>query len=143
MTKQAKIPEGFENARSKAEEYLKDEEKTKTILEEAETKANKNKFALDLVWQDLQALIRLVRAWKIGNYDQVPWKTIVFAIAGMIYFVNPFDVVPDFLPVAGYLDDATVIGFVIKSIKDDIDRFLSWENGEAENGDVEPEESKT
>jgi uncharacterized membrane protein YkvA (DUF1232 family) len=128
MNKARKPPEGFENARRKAEEYANDTAKTEDILEAAESKAKNYKSALDLVWDDLQTLIRLVRTWKGGAYDQVPWKTIVFAIAGMIYFVNPFDVVPDFLPIAGYLDDAAVIGFVIKSIKDDIERFLAWES---------------
>ncbi|MEM7362327.1 MAG: YkvA family protein, partial [Bacteroidota bacterium] len=41
----------------------------------------------------------------------------------LIYFVNPFDAVPDLIPAAGLLDDATVIGFVIASVKQDIDNY--------------------
>lgn len=54
-------------------------------------------------------------------------QTILWAIAAIIYFVNPFDVIPDFIPVVGYVDDSTVIAFVINSIRKDLDDFLKWE----------------
>lgn len=72
------------------------------------------------------ALFRLIRAWVKGEY-QVPWRTIVLAIAAIIYLVNPFDAIPDFIPVFGYVDDAAVIAFVINSIRGDLDEFLEWE----------------
>lgn len=120
-------PQGFESAQSKAEEFARDKEKTGYLLDEAVEKAQRHKAALAKIWKDLQALFRMVKAWVRGGYDRAPWRSIIFAIAGIIYFVNPFDIIPDFLPTAGFLDDATVIGFVIKSIKTDIDQFLEWE----------------
>jgi uncharacterized membrane protein YkvA (DUF1232 family) len=36
-------------------------------------------------------------------------------------------VIPDFIPVIGYLDDAVVVGWLIMSIQADINRFLEWE----------------
>jgi len=123
-------PEGFENAQNKAEEFAKDKQKTDYLLNEALKKAERNKNVLENIWTDLQALIRLTRAWLKSEYTQTPWQTIVFAIAGIIYFVNPFDIVPDFIPGAGYLDDATVIGFVIKSIRREIKQFLDWEKAQ-------------
>ena len=124
-------PEGFENAQNKAEEFVKDKEKTDYLLNEALKKAERNKNVLENIWTDLQALIRLTKAWLKNEYTQTPWQTIVFAIAGIIYFVNPFDIVPDFIPGAGYLDDATVIGFVIKSIRREIKQFLDWEKAQS------------
>ena len=123
-------PEGFENAQNKAQEFFKDKEKTGHLLNEALRKAERNKNVLENIWVDLQALLRLTKAWLKSEYTQTPWQTIVFAIAGIIYFVNPFDIVPDFIPGAGYLDDATVIGFVIKSIRREIKQFLDWEKAQ-------------
>jgi uncharacterized membrane protein YkvA (DUF1232 family) len=42
--------------------------------------------------------------------------------------LNPFDVAPDFIPGIGYLDDAVVLGFVVNSIKKELERFLRWES---------------
>jgi len=123
-----KSPE-FQQAKSKAEEYARDPEKAKKLIDEAMKKAKgKNKGPLGEVWRYLTALIRLTRAYYNKRYTDVPWQTIVLAIAGLIYFVSPIDLIPDFIPVAGYLDDAAVIAFVVASIKADLDNFLEWED---------------
>lgn len=122
-----KRPEGFDEAESKAGSYINDKKKAQYLLDEALRKANNNKGALEKIWADLFGLFRLVGAWIKGEYVRVPYKTILYAIGAIIYFVNPFDVIPDFIPLAGYVDDATVIGFVINSIKDEIERFKKWE----------------
>ena len=134
-------PERFNEAKRAAEEYARDKTKTAYLLEEAVQKAERHKKTLQGIWHDLQALFRLVRAWVRGEYREMPWRTIVFAIAGVIYFVNPFDLVPDFLPSMGFLDDATVVGFVLKSIKADIDDFLAWETGLTEEEEMAPVEN--
>lgn len=138
MTEANQKPQGFTKAQSTAEEFVRDKQKTGHLLDEALRKAESNKSVLEGVWDDLQSLIRLGKAWLKGDYTQTPWQAIVFAIAGIIYFVNPFDIMPDFIPGAGYLDDATVIGFVIKSIKRDIKQFLAWEQAQSATASESP-----
>jgi uncharacterized membrane protein YkvA (DUF1232 family) len=46
---------------------------------------------------------------------------------GIIYFVSPIDLIPDFIPVAGYVNDAAVIAFVVRQVKIDLDKFTAWE----------------
>ena len=41
-------------------------------------------------------------------------KALLFALAG--YLMLPFDLVPDFIPVAGQLDDAVVVALVLRSL---------------------------
>ena len=73
------------------------------------------------------ALIRLVRAYIKGEYRDVPWETIVWAIAAIIYFITPIDLIPDFIPGIGFLDDAAVIALAIASVRKDVDNFREWE----------------
>jgi uncharacterized membrane protein YkvA (DUF1232 family) len=123
-----KSPE-FQQAKSKAEEYARDPEKAKNLVNEAMKKAKgKNKGPLGEVWRYLTALIRLTRDYFNKSYTDVPWQTIVLAIAALIYFVSPIDLIPDFIPGVGYLDDAGVISLVVASIKADLDNFLEWED---------------
>jgi uncharacterized membrane protein YkvA (DUF1232 family) len=131
----AKSPE-FQQAKSKAEEYARDPEKAKRLIDEAIKKAKgKNKGPVGEVWRYLTALIRLTRAYFNRQYTDVPWQTIVLAISALIYFVSPIDLIPDFIPVAGYIDDVAVISFVAASLKADLDNFLEWEDDQQMQGD--------
>ncbi|MBK7444751.1 MAG: DUF1232 domain-containing protein [Ignavibacteria bacterium] len=46
--------------------------------------------------------------------------------ATILYFLNPFDVVPDLLPVFGYTDDALLFASVFKSIQTDLEKYCEW-----------------
>ena len=121
-------PRGFDQARNQAESTARDRNKTKQLLQDALNKAYRNRSQLKAVWGDLMAVCRMLKAWSKGDYQSVPWKTIVLSLATIIYFLNPLDVVPDFIPGVGYLDDAVVLSFVVNSIKKELDRFLRWES---------------
>ena len=118
----------FDGAKREAERLAAKKEEISRLVQEALAKAEKRRGRIARVWEDFQALVRLLRAWRCGDYAVVPWRTIILASAALIYFVDPFDLIPDFVPVIGYLDDATVIAFVVESIRRDLDKFLAWEN---------------
>ena len=118
----------FDSAKREAERLAAKKEEISRLVQEALAKAEKRRGRIARVWEDFQALVRLLRAWRRGDYPVVPWRTIILAIAALIYFVDPFDLIPDFIPVIGYLDDATVIAFVVESIRRDLDKFLAWES---------------
>jgi uncharacterized membrane protein YkvA (DUF1232 family) len=47
--------------------------------------------------------------------------------AALLYFVLPFDVVPDVLAGIGFVDDVAVITSVVESVRNELDRFREWE----------------
>ena len=124
-------PMMFERTRKQAEVFASSPKKVSELLEEAQRKAEKNRDRISEAWEGLQSLSRLIKAWAQGQYTTVPWRTIVLSIAAILYFVNPLDVIPDFLPAVGFLDDAGGLAFVIQSIRRDIDLFLEWERTNA------------
>ncbi len=113
----------FRKAREAAEKLLQEKEKIQAMLEEAIAKAQKEKVRLKSFWDDLLTLIQMVRSYFNKEYPFIPWRTLVFAVAALVYFLNPFDVIPDMLPGLGFLDDATVIAFVVSAIKEDLEKF--------------------
>ena len=117
----------FGRDKRRAKEYVNDKQKAAQLIREAIEKANRNKGALKKLWGKLTALFRLVKAWGKGEYKDVSTKTIILVIAAIIYFVNPFDVVPDFITGVGYIDDAAIILFVINTVSQDLEKFLKWE----------------
>lgn len=116
--------------KTRAEDYLNDPDKSKALLEQAVNKAKgkeDNKGPLASVWNSLKALIRMFQAYMRREYTKVPWGSIVLVVIAIIYFVSPIDLIFDWLPLAGFVDDAAVIGFVIKAIQNDLNAFLKWE----------------
>jgi uncharacterized membrane protein YkvA (DUF1232 family) len=126
IAKMSESPKGFENARKKADEIIDDVERLNRLLQQAINKAQNQKTKIMKIWEDLLLLIELVRAYARGEYHGIPWKTIIYAVAAIIYFVNPLDIIPDFILGIGYLDDATVIAFVINAIHKELERFREF-----------------
>lgn len=53
---------------------------------------------------------------RLLSDERVPRRSKIL-IAGLIgYLVMPFDLVPDFIPVAGLVDDAIVVGLVLRTV---------------------------
>jgi uncharacterized membrane protein YkvA (DUF1232 family) len=44
-----------------------------------------------------------------GRDPRVPWYAKALAIAVAAYALSPIDLIPDFVPVLGYLDDAVIV----------------------------------
>jgi uncharacterized membrane protein YkvA (DUF1232 family) len=77
-------------------------------------------------------LSRLVAAFVKNRYRNVSWKSIVIVLAAIIYFIDPIDLLPDFIPVAGLTDDLGVLLWVYSSINSEIQKFLEWEETQME-----------
>ena len=93
------------------------------LIGSASAKIESGGARLSSVKSDIETLVKLLRAWIRGEYREVPWSTLLLGTGAVLYFVNPFDAIPDILPAAGLLDDASVIGFVVASAKNDIEKF--------------------
>ena len=102
---------------------LRDSNSLNELVSKASNEIDSGKKRVLSIQNDFKALISMLKAWASGEYREVPVVTIVLIAGALIYFVNPLDAVPDMIPAAGLVDDATVIGFVIASIKQDLAKF--------------------
>jgi len=122
-----KVLAGLESRRGTAARIASDRTRTDRLLEDSRAKSERHAGILRAAWNDFWTLWRFVRAWRDGVYRNVPWKSILMAIAGLFYFLDPIDIIPDFLPVIGYLDDGAVLAFVARAIHSDLEKFREWE----------------
>lgn len=79
----------------------------------------------------LFTLGRLAKAYALGHYREIPWKTMLMLLAAVIYFINPFDLLPDVIPVAGLTDDFAVLVWVYNAMGSEIEKFQAWESSRA------------
>lgn len=120
----------FKQYESKASEYLNDKEKANDLLKKAMEKADK-KGPVGDVWEKLQLLFSIFGDWTSGKYRKIPVKSLLMIIGGILYFVSPVDAVTDFLPVAGFLDDATIIALVFRQVNSDLNVYKDWKENES------------
>ncbi len=141
------------------------ESNAKALVSEALKKSKDSPESLEKSWSQASLVARYGSALFKREYETIPWRSIILGALAFVYVVNPLDLVPDAIPILGWLDDATAMGFVLASIKADLTKFTTWESArdqqpeataeaagsgkiidvEAESGeiiDVEAEESK-
>jgi len=80
------------------------------------------------MWNDIKLMISLLTDYINGNYKETPWGTIAAVAGAIVYFVSPIDVIPDFIPVVGYLDDALVIKLALDFSSSDLQDYKKWKN---------------
>jgi uncharacterized membrane protein YkvA (DUF1232 family) len=92
------------------------------------------KSGFDQVKEVMQTFIRLGKAYINGSYRQVSNKSLLIGVAVLLYLVSPIDVIPDFIPVIGYLDDISLMAWFIDAFQKEINNFRTWES----NSSFEP-----
>ena len=126
MSKESSIKEYI----SKAKKIINDDEKLRKLIEDVLKKLKEissDKKTSAKLNDSLRLFIRIINAYTSKEYTYIPWKTICLIVAGLIYFIYPVDLIPDFIPVSGLIDDIALIAWIYESIQDDIQNFLEWE----------------
>ena len=91
----------------------------------AERLAKENSF-LRQYWQDIKTSFALLKDWYMGNYTKIPFRMVASIAAAMLYLVSPLDVVPDWVPFGGLLDDALVLAAIFTFSRSDLDEYSKW-----------------
>jgi len=78
----------------------------------------------------VKLLFEMIRDYCQGAYKEVPWASIAMAVGALAYFLSPVDLIPDFIPVIGYLDDAMVVALAIKAIQEDLRAYCNFKKYE-------------
>ena len=75
---------------------------------------------------DLCEIFELLRDRVTGRYKEIPWRTIAALTGALIYALSPIDLLLDFIPGIGFLDDAIVIGLAVKLAQPDLEKYREW-----------------
>lgn len=110
-----------------AEVILQDEKRTDDLIQKTVKKITGNKEMMSDIKDKIQLLVEVIKAYRNGSYKIIPKRSILMIIATFIYFVNPFDLLPDFIFGLGFIDDVTVIGLTFKQIDNDLEKFKEWQ----------------
>lgn len=135
---------------NEAYNYLKEnfEENKENDAMDYDYKKYTNYFTDSKFWEKMKEVAKKV-GLKVTSYalilyyvlqkDEVPLKDKIIITGALGYFILPVDLIPDFIPIAGYTDDVAGMLFAIKKCMNYVDdeikekvsaKLVSWFNVE-------------
>jgi len=88
-------------------------------------KINKAYPALKSALKNVRVLYGLFKDTVNGKY-KLPPASVAMIGGGLLYFILPADLIPDFIPAIGYLDDLAVLTTIMNALNTEIRKYRIW-----------------
>ena len=80
---------------------------------------------------DVQDIIAMLNDYYHGRYRKLPFAVLAGSLAIVAYLVSPIDLIPDGVPVLGFIDDALIINVLLELCVDaELSRYRKWRGDE-------------
>ncbi len=118
-----------------SEEILNDPDKLEKLFQRLEKKLKIVPIVGNAL-ADIPLMASLIRSYVQKEYTDIPIGSILAIVGALIYFVSPIDVIPDFVPGAGYVDDGVVVTVCLKMIDSDLHEYKLWREANGKVFDI-------
>ena len=127
-----KAKEALNGFTAQAEEIIKNPQKLEELLQQLEAKLKDVPKAGDALSR-IPLMISMVRSYITKEYTEISPKVIVSLVCAIIYLLKGKDVIPDNIPVVGYVDDLTVFAAAFMINEPELQAYTQWrtEHGKA------------
>lgn len=125
-----------------ANKLLGDNEKLNEFLSELDKKMKGMENVIAAL-KDVPVLVSLTKDFVRGEYTTIPVRSVASVIGALLYWINPFDLIPDAIPVIGQLDDVLVFSLAIRMIHADLEAYKQWKEENASSEEKEHDEQLT
>ena len=124
-------PRGLKRFATRGARLAADKRALAAVLAELRARRDGNAGPLAKLGDDLYTLLRLLDAAVSGRYPALPQGVMTAVGAALLYWLMPLDLIPDPILALGFIDDAAILGWVLKRLSDDLVAFRSWEKAQA------------
>jgi len=80
---------------------------------------------------DMKLLFSIIKDYASGEYRKIPFWSIAAIVAALLYVLSPIDLIPDFIPVIGLVDDALVVAACLAMVEQDMHDYKDWKTKNA------------
>ncbi len=78
-------------------------------------------------------IFQMLKDYLRGEYKEITDPTLNSSAFAVMYFLNPFDLIPDFLPIIGYLDDILILNIVWENVQKELIKYAAWKKSDLIN----------
>lgn len=89
----------------------------------ATAKRYATKDGLRAVKDEFLFICQYIRAIFTGQYKEYNFFNLTVIIGALVYVVSPADIMPDFMPAIGLIDDAAILLWATHEFADELDRY--------------------
>lgn len=113
---------------AKAKAMIRDKEKMQKLADKAQKLCEKmaNLPVVGRYFKDIPTLCQIIRDYVTGKYKEIPLATVIAVTVALLYLVNPFDLVPDTIPLLGVMDDVAAVGLMLEAARNDLESYRKW-----------------
>jgi uncharacterized membrane protein YkvA (DUF1232 family) len=87
-----------------------------------------NTFRLLHFFKEFGLTINMLFDYFKGDYKEVPIDTLSAFVIMIAYVISPVDLIPDIIPIVGWIDDFVVIRFILIYAKKDLKKYFLWKS---------------
>ncbi len=86
--------------------------------------------------QKIPVIIRMIKSIMGKGGYKPQFKNIILPGLVLVYLISPLDIIPDWLPVIGVLDDLALLAFAIPMLIAEAEKFVQWEASQKTDSNV-------
>jgi len=116
--KQKDIDEKFESFTSYSEDDAQKVMDNQEKIERIAANPTLHKYL-----NDVKLYFQMLGDIFTGKYKKVPFGTIAAIVGTLLYVLSPVDLIPDVIPVVGYLDDAAILAACLNFTRFDVEEY--------------------
>lgn len=100
-----------------------DEEAKKVMQNQDKIEKIASNDILHKYLNDVKLYFKMLGDIFTGKYKKIPVGSIAAIVGTLLYVLSPVDLIPDFVPVVGYLDDAAILAACINFTRFDVEEY--------------------
>ena len=80
---------------------------------------------------DMHDVVSMLNDYYKGRYRKLPFAAMLGALVITVYVVSPIDLIPDGLPLLGFVDDAFIVNAILGAcLETELKRYRAWRTGQ-------------
>ena len=83
--------------------------------------------------QKIPVIARMVKSIMSKGGYKPEFKNVILPALVMRYLLSPLDIIPDWIPVIGVLDDLALLAMAIPMLTSEAEKFVEWEASRKQN----------
>ena len=75
----------------------------------------------------IPVIIRMVKSTMAKGGYKPEFKNVILPALVLVYLISPLDIIPDWIPVIGVLDDLALLALAMPMLIAEAEKFIEWE----------------